>query len=556
MWTREDDLEWVERLGRSIYLTGDQALKMLPRDHALARELASYGPRKTTIVEIRPDGTIISAGGSFVDWSLIALKKAVNGDYGGAKAAMDNAHRWGLSKGLDQHPAFVDIRRILSAIIANRGAIRGRGMPPRLISSWDPYLRRRVMRSQPKPLGSPSSYSIKAMERLLAEITKTDPSSYVKSRQDDLKVVEADMKAGRLEIAKAPELSAQALAERSSLLVHRARVEKEENELKEKLKKAKKRASDVEKSHGRMRAELEKVRGELRKIQELPEPDYGLAGRFRIKRPRTPSWARRPFRQIRRSWKDLTDEAKRALDPVRHARDELASTFLPRAVRRFGRQIEAETRRLGRRIDKEMIRGLKNVAKYGDWIRAFSVVLRWAIPFGVIFQLVVIAFVAAAEITYAQRQKKELDDRLKKLMELVSAEIARLDEQARKMAEETEKMRLLIAKEREAAAAERERRLGVAREVMVTLESERAKNTAVAAGGGILAGFGALNVIDGNVVSGLAIAGVGTAGAILAYRRAKKASEQLESYYSCRDEGGTEQECRASWALARAGFGA
>lgn len=299
-----------------------------------------------------------------------------------------------------------------------------------------------------------------AMGALMGMVAKIPAEDYIETRRAELAEAAAKVDRGDVNSNDAPELAAQALEVHAEIDQQLLAAEREVDQL----------LAQAELAENRIAA----AKAEIAGSQEAPSAD-GLGLGLSLKSV---------LKGITRTWKD------EVVDRVQRIRDDLAQRLLPAGVREFGRQIDRERKRFGRRVDAEVMREIASVAQYAPWIKALSGLLMFT-PLGFIGYILLVGAISGVELTYAYRVKREIDGKLRELMRQVRAEVARLQAEAAKLEADVARLRALRAEMSKAFAQLRSEELADVSNRVLGISSAATTYSAIAAAGGLIAGVGA-----------------------------------------------------------------
>jgi hypothetical protein len=326
-------------------------------------------------------------------------------------------------------------------------AVLANGNLPFEVTGWDcesnqgpPYL---ILRPQ-LPGEKVTAEQTEAIKGMYKRVTQLDPQVYLADRADEIAMVKSQLKAGTLKMSKGPELAVQAQAE----------AEAYENEADQ--------------------AEIENEKMEAQKA--AAQAEYDGAAREYIAAGGSPG----QLGSFSSSFRRIRNQAKRVVrsvvTPAIRLRNEISHSILPSAVREFGRDIDQETRRLGRRIDDQLMRSMKETMEVAPWIKLVMPFIGFIPIIGWVALLVLSPALAIVEITWAAKQRRELDKQIKRSKAALLVQIAGIEAATAEMRLATAELRRQREQLAALAKAEQERRLEFAEGFM----NQAAKNNAIA----------------------------------------------------------------------------
>ena len=472
---------------------------------------SAIGAAKMALKEGRGEKPIIDAAKSYemaislgsptgTPMTIAGSSSMIPGNLGDHKADAEG-------RNLLDHPALLSIEDFI-AEMGETGKVPERG------DYWNPAEARRQVEDRPPPLKPFAAEEFDAIDRLLEAVTADSVEDWAASRAEAIEDVKLDLSEGKVPFGEPAELAEQALKEREEVKEARAAME-----------------AEIRSLEGERDDAAAKMATARKKAIDAGATAPQLGGSF------SKSWKR--FRRR------VSAQDTRSLDPVKKLRDEVSSTLLPKAVRDFGKSAEAEIGRLGRRINKEALRAVENVAEKAPWIRGASALLAIVLPPLAVVHYIVVAGVAAVEVTHAYRQKREIDHQLRKLKNALLIQIAELlaeAERYEKLAAELEEQRRMLE---ELARQERARRLAVAGSLFDE-EAERQKQSLVVGGAAVAAAAGALVLTKRPLIAAIPVA------AFVAWAVNSARTSPLKPYRDCVKAGAAEEACRERWIQDRA----
>lgn len=385
------------------------------------------------------------------------------------------------------------------------------GQLPFSVSSWDcetdegPPVE--IMRPlQPGEAVTPAQLEdVKSFVVGLTSIGSTQ--DYASSRAAEIASVKRDIEAGAVKLGDTPELMTQAIDSQRELEQAQVDAQKELEAL-----EAKKAAAIAD--------------------RDAAAQEYLAAGGSPAN---IGSWLSKTVKkvrsQVKRSWGDVVDEATRA-------RNNLSHSLLPSVVKDFGRSVDSEARRLGRRIDDQFQRAIRDVAEVAPWIQALGPLLGFIPIVGELLWIITAGALAAVEITYTLKMKAELDHQLRLSRELLNQQIQAIYEQAERLRAEAEQLRQTRALIGELSKKEQERRLSFAAGFLAD-DAKRHGYALVGAAGAALAG---VTLSRRWWVASLPVL------AYLAWAFWARKNGPLAPYQACLElPTATPEECRDAW---------
>lgn len=366
---------------------------------------------------------------------------------------------------------------------------------------------------RPLPAGKDvSADQADAIAELVKDVAKAPPPAYLESRKPEIAAVKGMIARGELKLSEAPELAQTAVIRKRELKAAEEMGALEMETLENKV-----------------------ATRELERDQAVA--DFLAAGG-------KPEQLSGILSKVKKEWKRIRKKVKRVASsvatPLARIRSEISYAVLPKAVRQFGYQVEKEASRLGRRVNKEIIRGMEQIATQAPWLKIVATVLGFLIPvFGPLIHLLTIAGVATVEIAWVIRQKQKLDESLSAARKLLNQQLQALDAQIveiQRLTAELQAQRLLLV---DLGLKAQNRRLTIAASVL-TEQEQRKKRALLLATGATAAGL----ILSRNPIFALAP----VAGYLLWARKESKRGP-LASYDACVVEGGVPEDCRDDWML-------
>ncbi len=346
----------------------------------------------------------------------------------------------------------------------------------------------------------------KAVQDLWDRVSQIDPAIYAEDRADEIAKAKADQDAGLIPTSQGPELAVE----------------------------AQKAIEDYERAADEGEAEIL----ELEAARDLVRAEYDEAARDFIAAGGRKEQLSGSFSK---SWKRIRKNVKRVIKdvitPAIRIRNEISHSILPKFVREIGRDIDQETRRLGRRIDDNLMRAVKETAQIAPFLRVLMPILGYIPVVGWLALLIVAPTLAIVEITWAAKQKRELDKRIDRAKAALYAEIAAMEEQTLHLRDRTAALKAQREQLAELARAEELRRMVFAKGFI----EQQQKNDMTALAIASAATVGTLFVSRNKLYALAPLA----AYAGWAYYQKKRGP--MAPFWECIALEGGEAECREVW---------